>query len=106
MKNVQDDKKRALSANGLEGIVYSQEYEGYWEKLEAWDRMIVNWDAIGEFDARVMMTVLALALLMKDGAGKEVVWGLVAEKGKNWLSEQNAGIEWNDVIAEVMSQLG
>jgi hypothetical protein len=89
----------------IEEIVMSQHYDGYWERFSGSRKVIIKWNEIGELSEKMRMTVLAIATMKKEGAGQEVIWELVAEKGKKWLSDQDSTIDWDEVNQKVLSLL-
>jgi hypothetical protein len=53
--------------------------------------------------ARIQQTVHALAVLEKTAAKQKVLWELVAEKAKAWLESQDAALDWDDAVRQVIA---
>jgi hypothetical protein len=102
----------AASGSAVMNIVALAGFDGAWmvesPLLPVRD---VDWDAVPELAAvaghktidTVKRTILALALLQKNGASERVLWDLIAQKGLHWQRSLAPDVDWPDVIGRVQA---
>ena len=103
-----------ITIYSMNTLLSMQTFEGYWNK----DKDLINFvnnklpnhlipqDQFDEITYNnIIGTIIALTLLDKNENNKRDIWGLLENKGLNWLNSINNNINWKDIINQYKNEL-